>query len=73
LVLSRQIVSPARRREGFGEALLSVAAGYAYEQGVLPVLDVAHHNVAAIRLYERLGWRWVGELEIDVGERTKFL
>jgi ribosomal protein S18 acetylase RimI-like enzyme len=43
------------------------------ERGAVPVLDVAQHNVDAIRLYERLGWRRVGELELDLGRPITFI
>ncbi|WP_413467619.1 GNAT family N-acetyltransferase [Mycobacterium sp. RTGN3] len=64
MVLSRLIVSPSYRRYGLAEALVTAATHYAHRHGALPVLDVAQDNVAAIRLYEKLGWRRVGELEI---------
>jgi ribosomal protein S18 acetylase RimI-like enzyme len=73
MVLSRLIVLPTHRRTGIGETLVSVAARYAYERAALPVLDVAQHNVGAIRLYDRLGWHRVGELEIDLGRPVTFI
>jgi ribosomal protein S18 acetylase RimI-like enzyme len=73
MVLSRLIVSPMRRRAGIGEALVTVATRYAYEREALPVLSVAEHNVDAIRLYGCLGWRKVGELDIDLGRPITFV
>jgi ribosomal protein S18 acetylase RimI-like enzyme len=73
MVVSRLIVSPLHRRNGVGEKLVTVAARYAHERDAHPVLDVADHNVDAIRLYDRLGWRRVGELEIDLGRPITFI
>ncbi|WP_410506747.1 GNAT family N-acetyltransferase [Mycobacterium sp. 29Ha] len=65
MVLSRLIVSPEHRRTGLAEALVTAATRYAHHHGALPVLDVAQDNVAAICLYEKLGWHRVGDLEIS--------
>jgi ribosomal protein S18 acetylase RimI-like enzyme len=73
MVVSRLIVSPSRRRTGIGEALLDAASRHAYEHGAVPELDVARHNADAIRLYERLGWRRVGQLELDLGRPITFI
>lgn len=63
-VVSRLIVGPAHRRRGVGKVLLKAATRYAQEQGALPVLDVAQEGAAAISLYESLGWRRVGSVEV---------
>lgn len=68
MVVSRLIVSPTHRRRHLGKALLAAATRYAYEHGALPVLDVAQDSVAAISLYESLGWRRVGSVDV-VAER----
>lgn len=64
VALSRLIVSPTYRRQRLGEALANAATRYVHELGARPVLDVAQDSVAAIRFYECLGWRRVGEWEL---------
>ncbi|WP_448398724.1 GNAT family N-acetyltransferase [Mycolicibacterium pulveris] len=64
VVLSRLIVSPTYRRRQLGKKLLTAATRFAQEQGALAVLDVAQDNLAAISLYESLGWRRVGSLDV---------
>ncbi|MEU4163192.1 GNAT family N-acetyltransferase [Actinoplanes sp. NPDC026670] len=68
-VMSRLIVTPAARRQGVGERLLAAAANEAHGLGLRPVLDVAQDNAAAIRLYERAGWRRIGGLEASQQRR----
>lgn len=50
-------VLPAYRRRGFGAAVLSALAAYAYERGAQTVhLEVRASNAAAIALYTRFGF-----------------
>jgi len=52
------MVAMSHRRRGVGWALLEAAADWARTQGVQKLeLHVFPHNVGAIRLYERLGFR----------------
>ncbi len=38
-----------------------------------PVLDVIDHNRAALALYEQLGWRIAGSLELELADRPERL
>ncbi len=62
-VLSRLFVVASARGHRVGRALVEVAAGYAAEHALRPLLDVAETNAAAVRLYRRLGWTHVGSYE----------
>ena len=56
---SRLFVAHGARGAGEGSALLDAVCAEADRRGLHPVLDVVETNVAAIRLYERRGWRRV--------------
>jgi GNAT superfamily N-acetyltransferase len=68
-VVSRFFVALGARGRGVGSALMEAAEGYAADQGLRLVLDVADHNRDAIAFYERRGWRRVGtaSLQLDDG------
>lgn len=66
-------VSPDARRCGIGEQLLAVACADARRRGLHPVLDVIDRKGAAMALYDRLGWRLAGSLEIELGGRPERL
>lgn len=56
--LKRMYVRPQFRGKGHGELLVKHLAGYALERGIrLLRLETGIHQTAAIRLYERLGFR----------------
>ncbi len=61
-VVARLFSSPDVRGRGIGWALLTGAEQAAHAVGRLPVLDVGKALTAAIALYDRAGWRRVGEL-----------
>jgi GNAT superfamily N-acetyltransferase len=63
-VVARLLVSPTERRIGTGGSLLALAAGAGRAQGLWPILDVAAHFDAAIRLYERAGWICAGRVTV---------
>lgn len=63
-VVARLLVSPAHRRDGVAGALLAEAEEEAARLGLIPVLDVATHFAAAIALYERSGWRRLGQVSV---------
>jgi ribosomal protein S18 acetylase RimI-like enzyme len=46
---------------GVGSALLTVAVEHIRSLGRVPVLDVVQESAGAVRLYERHGWKAVGE------------
>ena len=60
LSLARLFVHPAARRRAAGEHLVRAATAHAHHLGARLVLDVVTKDTAAIRLYERLGWRRFG-------------
>jgi GNAT superfamily N-acetyltransferase len=65
-VVARLLVHPEARRRGVGAALLATAANAARQRGLWPVLDVASHFDAAIRLYERSGWVRIGTVTAHI-------
>nr|WP_246212683.1 GNAT family N-acetyltransferase [Streptomyces abyssomicinicus] len=60
-VVNRLFVSPAARGLGLGAALLDRLTAEAAAAGLHPVLDVLATDTAAVALYERLGWRHLGD------------
>ncbi|SFF54222.1 Acetyltransferase (GNAT) family protein [Actinacidiphila alni] len=60
-VLARLFVIREARGHSVGEELMRAAAAYAQQRGMRLVLDVMTKDTAAIRLYERLGWRPIGK------------
>lgn len=59
-VLARLFVVKEARKHAVGERLMKAAMSYGAERGLRLVLDVMTKDAAAIRLYERLGWREIG-------------
>ncbi|OIV37526.1 hypothetical protein BIV57_10390 [Mangrovactinospora gilvigrisea] len=57
--VARLFVAPAARGRGLAAALLDVCEAAARADGRRPVLEVESSAAAAIRLYERAGWRRV--------------
>ncbi|MFZ3558802.1 MULTISPECIES: GNAT family N-acetyltransferase [unclassified Streptomyces] len=66
-VLARLFVVRAARKHAIGERLTRAAMDYGQRNGLRLVLDVMTKDVAAIRLYERLGWRKIGEAAHQYG------
>jgi len=66
-VVGRLFVVPAARRHALGDRLMRAATDYADDHGVRLVLDVMTKDVAAIRLYDRLGWQRIGTTQHDDG------
>ncbi|MEU6840271.1 GNAT family N-acetyltransferase [Streptomyces sp. NPDC046716] len=60
LAVSRLFVDPAARGLRVGALLLARAADAAHAEGARTVLDVVTTDRAAIALYERLGWTFLG-------------
>ncbi|MEV7143245.1 GNAT family N-acetyltransferase [Streptomyces tauricus] len=67
-VLARLFVVRDVRRMAVGERLVRAASEYAERMGIRLVLDVMAKDVAAIRLYERLGWRKLGRTNHTFGD-----
>ncbi|MFJ4715881.1 GNAT family N-acetyltransferase [Streptomyces sp. NPDC088785] len=59
-VVSRLFVAPGERGRGLGTLLLARAADAARAQCSRAVLDVVTTDTAAIALYERAGWTFLG-------------
>ncbi len=60
-VLARLFVVQSARKQAAGRRLIEAAMSHARALGLRLVLDVMEKDAAAIRLYERLGWRKIGE------------
>ncbi len=69
-VLARLFVDPTARGLGLGERLVQTVTDEASAAGRRLVLDVMTKDQSAIRLYERLGWRYLGSTchEVDGDE-----
>lgn len=63
--VSRLFVAPAGRGHRLGAALLTTLTEHAAAAELRAMLDVVDDGGAAIRLYERLGWRLVDERPAD--------
>lgn len=59
-VVGRLFVDPSARGHRIGALLLDTAVREARLRGARAVLDVAATDRAAIALYERLGWQFLG-------------
>ncbi|MEU4143254.1 GNAT family N-acetyltransferase [Streptomyces parvulus] len=60
-VLARLFVVQSARKQAAGRQLMEAAVSHARDHGLRLVLDVMVKDASAIRLYERLGWRKIGE------------
>ncbi|MFF6862949.1 GNAT family N-acetyltransferase [Streptomyces ardesiacus] len=60
-VLARLFVVQSARKQAAGRRLMEAAMSHARTHGLRLVLDVMVKDTSAIRLYERLGWRKIGE------------
>lgn len=58
--LGRLFVDPEFRHFGIGSQLVTTATNFIVEQGFVPVLVVLDSAVAAVRLYETMGWVELG-------------
>ncbi|WP_434967705.1 GNAT family N-acetyltransferase [Janibacter indicus] len=74
-VLARLFVAPDHRGRSVAERLVRVAEACARAEGLRVSLEVMMKDVAAIRLYKKLGWKSIGEFEYAHGsnERTRAL
>lgn len=62
-------VAPEQRGRQLGGALTAAVMEAAREHGAVPALYVREENAAAVRLYQRLGFRPVGSLTLVEAER----
>lgn len=67
-VMGRLFVVSSARGYSLGERLVTAAQADAANRGLRAVLDVMVKDQAAIRLYERLGWQFIGTTEHEFGE-----
>lgn len=67
-VLARLMISPRARRRGLARGLIEVATAYAADHDLRLVLDVLQETPDAVELYERLGWRRLGELILPLDD-----
>ena len=67
-VLGRLFLAPEARGEALGARLTTSATEIARELGRRAVLDVMAKDKAAIRTYEKLGWRRIAEVEHTFGD-----
>ncbi|MEV6221829.1 GNAT family N-acetyltransferase [Nocardia fluminea] len=68
LVFGRLFVGSAGRNQGVGTWLVRTAMAYGKANSKSLVLDVMEKDQAAIRLYERLGWKNIGTAVHRFGE-----
>ncbi|MEW2588696.1 GNAT family N-acetyltransferase [Streptomyces virginiae] len=63
--LGRVLIAPGARGRGLGERLVSLAVRVGFDELALPEigLGVWTHNTAALRIYEKLGFRTTATLE----------
>ncbi|MET9639189.1 MULTISPECIES: GNAT family N-acetyltransferase [Streptomyces] len=63
--LGRVLIAPGARGRGLGERLVSLAVSVGFDELALPeiALGVWTHNTAALRIYEKLGFRTTATLE----------
>lgn len=66
-VLGRLFVDPLARGHAAGLQLMKEALQYASTRHLTAVLDVMEKDEVAIRLYERAGWRPIGEARHTFG------
>lgn len=70
--LGRLFVGGEGRSKGIGRALVVEAMQWAESEGLILVLDVMEKDGRAAKLYERLGWRRIGEGWHDDGKGGKW-
>lgn len=67
-VLARLFVLRDARKHSAGASLMRSAMDYAQDHDLRLVLDVMTKDEAAIRLYERLGWHFIGGASHQYGD-----
>lgn len=69
-VLARLFITPEARGYRLGGKLTETATQWAQERDHRLVLDVMEKDRAAIRLYEDLGWSYLGDIDHQVDGRV---
>ncbi|WNI16254.1 GNAT family N-acetyltransferase [Actinacidiphila sp. ITFR-21] len=67
-VVSRLFVVRGARGQAVGERLMREAMSFGRARSLRLVLDVVERDSAAVRLYERLGWRAIGGAQHPYGD-----
>lgn len=68
LVIHTLVVHPHFFKKGIAEKLLTFAREYGIANGIKSIrLDVSVGNLPAIRLYEKMGYRYIGTVDLGLG------
>lgn len=66
-VIHTLVVSPQYMQQGVGCELMTFAHEYALKQNMKSIrLDVSIHNMPAIALYEKLGYKYIGTVDLGL-------
>lgn len=67
IVVHTLVVNPKFMRQQIAWKLMQFAQQYAIEQGIKSIrLDVSIHNIAAIALYEKLGYKYIATVDLGL-------
>jgi ribosomal protein S18 acetylase RimI-like enzyme len=67
IVIHTFVVNPKYFKLGIGKRLMDFAKAYSIEQGMKTIrLDVSIHNIPAINLYEKCGYKYVGTVDLGL-------
>ena len=72
-IMARLFVDAGARGHGLGQRLTAAATAWATQNGRRLVLDVLDKDQAAMRMYERLGWRRFGSAIYENASGAKFV
>ncbi|KAK6082647.1 hypothetical protein SCUP234_00427 [Seiridium cupressi] len=72
VVVARFFVRKHARGQGLGRGLIEKACGWARENGMAIVMNVLSKDLEAMKLYEKVGFRRIGEglYEYDEGKKS---
>jgi len=72
IVVRTLVVHPHYLKSGLGNQLMAFAEKYSRDNKIKAIrLDVSEHNIPAIKLYEKSGYRYIGT--VDMGLEYKHL
>lgn len=67
MVLHTFVVSPKYMKNGIGKILMDFVRTYSIEQQVKTIrLDTSIHNIPAMSLYEKCGYKYVGTVDLGL-------